>query len=73
MSSNHLKAVIFSLGFVGLLAAPSISYAYIDPNTGGFFFTSVLPFVYALLGAVVIFWKRIVGVIKGIFSRNKDQ
>lgn len=72
MVSNHLKVFIVSLGFASLIVSPHPSYAYIDPNTGGFFFTSVLPFVYALLGAVVIFWKRIVGVIKSIFSRNKQ-
>ena len=55
------------------IVSPSVSYAYIDPNTGGIFFTSVLPFVYGILAAVVIFWKRIVNAIKGLFSRNKDE
>ena len=45
--------------------------AYIDPNTGGFFFQTVAPFVYGLLGVVVVFWKRITGFFKGLVGRNK--
>jgi hypothetical protein len=48
-------------------------YAYIDPNTGGFFFQSVAPFVYGILGVIVIFWKRITGFVKGLFGRNKGD
>ncbi len=43
--------------------------AYIDPNTGGFFFTSILPFVYGILAAIVIFWKRIVLFVKNFISK----
>jgi hypothetical protein len=49
------------------------AYAYIDPNTGGFFFQTVAPFVYGILGIIVVFWKRISGFFKGIFGRNKDS
>ncbi len=47
-------------------------HAYIDPNTGGFFFQTVAPFVYGILGVIVVFWKRIAGFVKGLISRNKD-
>ncbi len=47
--------------------------AYIDPNTGGFFFQTVAPFVYGLLGVIVVFWKRIVGFVKGFFGSKKDS
>ena len=47
--------------------------AYIDPNTGGFFFQTVAPFVYGLLGAIVVFWKRITGFVKGLFGGNKEE
>ncbi len=46
--------------------------AYIDPNTGGFFFQTVAPFVYGLLGVIVVFWKRITGFVKGLFASKKD-
>ena len=48
------------------------AYAYIDPNTGGFFFQTIAPFVYGILGVVVVFWKKIAGFVKGIFGRKKD-
>ena len=47
--------------------------AYIDPNTGGFFFQTVAPFVYGILGVIVVFWKRITGFVKGLFRGKKDQ
>lgn len=50
----------------------SSAHAYIDPNTGGFFFQTVAPFVYGLLGVIVVFWKRITGFVKGLFSSKKD-
>ncbi len=48
------------------------AHAYIDPNTGGFFFQTVAPFIYGILGVIVVFWKRITGFFKGLFSRKKD-
>jgi hypothetical protein len=45
--------------------------AYIDPNTGGFFFQTVAPFVYGILGVIVVFWKRIAGFVKGLFGSKK--
>jgi hypothetical protein len=48
--------------------------AYIDPNTGGFFFQTVAPFVYGILGVIVVFWKRITGFVKGFFgSKNASH
>jgi hypothetical protein len=52
---------------------PHKADAYIDPNAGGFFFTSVLPFVYGILATIVIFWKRIVNAVKNIFSRIRGR
>ena len=48
------------------------AYAYIDPNTGGFFFQTVAPFVYGILGVIVVFWKRIINFVKGLFGKKKD-
>jgi len=48
------------------------AWAYIDPNTGGFFFQTVAPFVYGMLGVLVVFWKRISGFVKGFFSKKKN-
>ena len=61
-------------GFIILsLILPKSADAYVDPNTGGFIFTSVLPFVYGLLAAVVVFWKRIAFTVKNIFSKKKGK
>lgn len=67
-----LKFIILLTNSIAiLLVFPYMTDAYIDPNTGGFFFTSVLPFVYGILAALVIFGKRIVNAVKKIFSRKK--
>lgn len=63
--------VIFLFVIVNILEKNA--YAYIDPNTGGFFFQTVAPFVYGILGVIVVFWKRIVGFVKNIFSKKKDE
>jgi hypothetical protein len=67
------KYVIYIVSFACILLEPIRADAYIDPNTGGFFFTSVLPFVYGILAAVVLFGKRIVSGLKNIFSKNKNS
>lgn len=65
--------LLFVLIMIQSLSLPYRSEAYIDPNTGGVFFSSVLPFVYAILAAIVLFWKRIVNAVKGIFSKKKED
>jgi hypothetical protein len=54
------------------LSLATSAFAYIDPNTGGFFFQTIAPFVYGILGVIVVFWKRISGFFKGLISRKKD-
>ncbi len=63
--------LIMTLLFNIVLA--SSAHAYIDPNTGGFFFQAVAPFVYGILAVIVVFWKRITGFVRGIVSRKKEQ
>jgi len=69
--SFNVNALILALFFV--LISFSFANAYVDPNTGGFFFQTVAPFIYGILGVIVVFWKRIIGFVRGIFSRKKDQ
>ncbi len=67
-----VKVIVIFL-FVIMNILEKNAYAYIDPNTGGFFFQTVAPFVYGILGVIVVFWKRIVGFVKNIFSKKKDE
>jgi hypothetical protein len=73
MDLKNNKSLILYVLMTLILLTPQRAYAYIDPNAGGFFFTSVLPFVYGILATIVIFWKRIANVFKGIFSWNKNK
>ncbi|HDO25948.1 MAG TPA: hypothetical protein ENG95_04850 [Nitrospirae bacterium] len=68
----NFKLIIISLFIISFTIVASAD-AYIDPNTGGIFFQTVLPLVYAMLGAIVVFWKRIVAFFKGLFGNKKDQ
>lgn len=67
--------LIFQLIIVVLINCIFTNHAdaYIDPNTGGFFFQTVAPFVYGILGVIVVFWKRIAGFFKGLIGRKKDH
>lgn len=67
MSIKRFKYVLPLTALITLCTDKA--FAYIDPNTGGFFFTTVLPFVYGILAAIVIFWKRIVLFVKNFISR----
>ncbi len=67
----NLKLVLSVMLLINFIVVASAD-AYIDPNTGGFFFQTVAPFVYGLLGIIVVFWKRITGFVKGFFSSKKD-
>ena len=69
--SFNVNTLILALFFV--LISFTYANAYIDPNTGGFFFQTVAPFIYGILGVIVVFWKRIIGFVRGIFSRKKDH
>ena len=62
-----ILTIFFNILFI------TFAYAYIDPNTGGFFFQTVAPFVYGILGVIVVFWKRITGFFKGLIGRKKDH
>jgi len=68
----NLKLIV-SFMVLTSTAFASYAHAYIDPNTGGFFFQTVAPFVYGLLGVIVVFWKRITGFVKGLFGGNKEH
>jgi hypothetical protein len=68
-----LRLVINGLFFITIyLSTIQYAYAYIDPNTGGFFFQTVAPFVYGILGVIVVFWKRISRFVKGLLGNKKD-
>ncbi len=68
----NFATVVSLLLFINFVIVPSAD-AYIDPNTGGFFFQTVAPFVYGILGVIVVFWKRITGYVSGLFGKNKEQ
>lgn len=67
-----IKVIVFSFITAFFIAATS-AHAYIDPNTGGFFFQTVAPFVYGLLGVLVVFWKRIASFFKGLFGKKSNS
>ena len=68
MSLRILLSLMLIINFIYVAPAN----AYIDPNTGGFFFQTVAPFVYGILGVIVVFWKRITGFVKGLVGSKKD-
>jgi len=69
-----LKSIKIIIAFCTLIVLyASSAFAYIDPNTGGFFFQTVAPFVYGILGVIVVFWKRITGFVKGLFGSKQDS
>lgn len=68
MCFTYFLTIVLLFNLIFIIPA----HAYIDPNTGGFFFQTIAPFVYGILGVIVVFWKRISGFVKGLISRKKD-
>ena len=66
---HYILACIFCVLF--LFSFTAFSHAYIDPNAGGFFFQTIAPIIYGILGVIVVFWKRITGFIGGKINRSK--
>ncbi len=69
----YIITCILAWGGLFDLVCAQPANAYIDPNTGGFFFQTVAPFIYGILGVIVVFWKRIAGFVKGTINRSKNK
>jgi len=70
---EEVMLLIIYLTMLVTLLAVTPAHSYIDPNTGGFFFQTVAPFVYGILGAIVIFWKRLYGFIRKLLGHGKGK
>jgi len=68
-TATYLITLALLFDFVFITPA----YAYIDPNTGGFFFQTVAPIIYGLLGVIVVYWKRVIGFAKRIVGRLRNR
>ena len=51
-----------------VLAAPSIAFAYIDPNTGGYVFQMLLPIATAVAAAFLFFKRHILNFFSRVGS-----
>lgn len=62
-------------GTLPLLAAaclffPVYSYGYIDPGTGSYVFQVIVAAFVAVSFAVKVYWRKIRGLIAGIFAKK---
>lgn len=60
---------IFIIIFAFNLLFPADTYAYLDPNAGGFFLQVIIPFVFAAAAAITVFWRRVIGWVKNATNR----
>ena len=47
--------------------------AYVDPGTGSFMIQLLIGSVLGSLFVVKMFWRQIVGLVRGLFGRKPDQ
>jgi hypothetical protein len=68
-----LKNISIQMLVISLI--PSVAFAYVDPNTGGYVFQVLFPILSAA-AAIFVFFKRQVSAllskIAGLFSRKSD-
>lgn len=60
---SFIAFLLFNILFV------SHSYAYLDPNAGGFFLQVVIPMVFGAAAAITVFWRRLIGKFKNMVNR----
>ncbi len=49
-----------------------ICYAYLDPGSGSYIFQLLIASIVGLGFVIKVYWKRLVGFFKGLFSRNTE-
>lgn len=66
-----LKSILFLLIFFFNLSG--VSYAYIDPVSGGFILQTVIAVFSAILTFIIVQYKKIKILIKKIFKKKIDK
>lgn len=69
--SNCRYGVLYALLFL-LCITPGSAFGYIDPGTGSFVIQVLVGAVLGSLMALKIFWRRIVGFVRGLVSRREQ-
>lgn len=57
---------------LALLFAPS-AHAYLDPNAGGMIVQIILYVFYTIAITITVFWRRVIGFLKGLINQFKNQ
>ena len=72
---RHFKNFLTALGLIALFCfiTPNRLYGYLDAGTGSYMVQIIIAFAAGGAFAIKIFWRRIYGFIKRIFSKNKKN
>jgi hypothetical protein len=70
---KYLPACINAIVILGafLFAFPCTANAYIDPGSGSYILQLALALIFGSLFAIKLFWSRIKGFLKRLFSRGE--
>jgi len=49
-----------------------ICYAYLDPGSGSYIFQLLIASIVGLAFVIKVYWRRLMGFLKGLFSRNEE-
>lgn len=66
------SGLIIAVLLFNLVFATSAN-AYIDPNAGGIFLQIIVPIIYGGLAVITLLRKKIIGFIKGLIGRFRNQ
>lgn len=61
---DPVKTAVYLLSLI--LLAPALSYAYIDPNTGGYVFQILFPIISAIVTLCLFFKNQVVRIFRGV-------
>jgi len=64
-----------ALMLIAQSVAPGMAYAYIDPNTGGYFFQILFPVISTVVAVYLFFKNQVMSFyakLTGLFKKKKD-
>ena len=73
MIKNSLRVfVIFVLLFCCNMTLCSDAMAYIDLGSGSYLFQIIIASLLSILFTLKIYWKKLIAMVKNLFSRKSD-
>jgi hypothetical protein len=70
MNAESFRLLCILVVTLSWMFFPHEGHAYLDPGTGSYVLQLLIAFVIGALFAIKVFWRKLLGSIKNLFSRT---